>query len=186
MSKHYVGNEQETNRTTIQIPSIQQLRELYLLLFEMSVKDGKVGSIMCVVTTTLNTKPSCESKELLTDVLRTDWGFTGYVDPTSLRPRPRLVRSPAHGLHDADPGNGHGRLRWLPALAARHDQPLAQIDKALERRFRQMFKYGIFDRPIKPDTIDYTGNGEGDIGSRAAVLRTDNSVLPFQVTRTSS
>jgi len=79
MAKHYVGNEQETNRTTIQENIDRQaLRELYLLPFEMSVKDGKVASIMCAYNY-VNGQASCENKELLTDVLRNDWGFSGYV-----------------------------------------------------------------------------------------------------------
>ncbi len=48
MAKHFVANEQETHRTTIRkVIDDRVLRELYLLPFEMSVKDGKVASMMC-------------------------------------------------------------------------------------------------------------------------------------------
>lgn len=79
MPKHFAANEQETNRQTIQTSVDRQtLRELYLLPFEMAVKDGKAASVMCAYNY-VNEQSSCESKELLTDILRNDWGFTGYV-----------------------------------------------------------------------------------------------------------
>ena len=48
MAKHFVANEQETNRMGIQETVDERtLHELYLLPFEMAVKDGDVASIMC-------------------------------------------------------------------------------------------------------------------------------------------
>ena len=79
MPKHFVGNEQETNRMKIQETiDPQVLREIYLLPYEMTVKDGKAASIMCAYNS-VNGLNSCENKALLTGVLRDDWGFTGYV-----------------------------------------------------------------------------------------------------------
>ena len=79
MAKHFVGNEQEANRQRIQTTIDNQvLREMYLLPFEMAVKDGKVASIMCAYNY-VNGVHSCENDELLNNVLRKDWGFTGYV-----------------------------------------------------------------------------------------------------------
>ena len=79
MLKHFVANEQETNRMLIQeTVDHQTLRELYLLPFEMAVKDGKAAAVMCAYNY-VNGASSCENREMLTDVLRHDWGFTGYV-----------------------------------------------------------------------------------------------------------
>ena len=79
MVKHYAANEQETNRMTIQeTVDAQVLHELYLLPFEMAVKDGKAAAVMCSYNY-LNGQSACENRMLLTDVLRGDWGFTGYV-----------------------------------------------------------------------------------------------------------
>jgi beta-glucosidase len=103
MPKHYIANEQETNRQTIQETIDRQvLRELYLLPFEMAVKDGKVAAVMCAYNY-VNGVSSCENKEMLTDVLRHDWGFTGYVqtdffamkstvDPVVAHPAERRAR----------------------------------------------------------------------------------------------
>ena len=79
MAKHFVANEQETNRLTIEeIIDDRVLHELYLLPFEMSVKDGDVASAMCSYNS-VNGPSMCQNKHLLTDVLRGQWGFKGYV-----------------------------------------------------------------------------------------------------------
>ena len=76
MAKHFAANEQETNRMNrCRRRSIRRaLHELYLLPFEMAVKDGEVASVMCAYNF-VNGFQSCENKELLTDVLRNQWGF---------------------------------------------------------------------------------------------------------------
>ncbi|MCM2209576.1 beta-glucosidase, partial [Klebsiella quasipneumoniae] len=80
MAKHFAANEQETNRmsTVNSVVDDQVLHELYLLPFEMAVKDGNVASIMCSYNS-LNGAQACENKHLLTDILRGQWGFKGYV-----------------------------------------------------------------------------------------------------------
>ena len=79
MAKHFAANEQETNRMTIQETVDRRvLREIYLLPFEMAVKDGDTAAVMCSYNS-VNGFQACENKELLTDVLRNQWGFKGYV-----------------------------------------------------------------------------------------------------------
>lgn len=183
MAKHYVGNEQETNRQTIQETIDRQvLRELYLLPFEMSVKDGKVASIMCAYNY-VNGVSSCANKETLTDILRTDWGFTGYVQSDFFATKTTVDPMTA-GMDLMMPTP----QQWTPALLnaalAAGTITKAQIDKALERRFTQMFKYGIFDRPLKQTAIDFTAGGvkARDIGTKAAVLLQNNGALPISST----
>ncbi|MBS0304443.1 MAG: glycoside hydrolase family 3 C-terminal domain-containing protein [Proteobacteria bacterium] len=180
MAKHYLANEQETNRTTIQETVDRQvLRELYLLPFEMSVKDGKVASIMCAYNY-LNGVSSCENKETLTDILRNDWGFTGYVQSDFYATKSTVGTMNA-GMDFMMPTP----LQWSPqalqAALAAGTITQAQIDKALERRYTQMFKYGIFERPLVQTPIDFAAHGKTarDIGGRAAVLLQNNGVLPF-------
>ncbi|TMH55802.1 MAG: glycoside hydrolase family 3 protein, partial [Betaproteobacteria bacterium] len=79
MAKHFAANEQETNRQTIQETVDRRvLHEIYLLPFEMAVKDGNTAAVMCSYNF-VNGFQACENKELLTDVLRNQWGFKGYV-----------------------------------------------------------------------------------------------------------
>ncbi|HEY4137817.1 MAG TPA: glycoside hydrolase family 3 N-terminal domain-containing protein, partial [Casimicrobiaceae bacterium] len=78
MAKHFVANEQEANRMTVnEIIDARTLHEIYLLPFEMSVKDGDVAAVMCAYPR-VNGTYNCEN-DLLHDTLRALWGFQGYV-----------------------------------------------------------------------------------------------------------
>ena len=180
MPKHYVANEQETNRQTIhETIDRQVLRELYLLPFEMAVKDGKAASVMCAYNY-VNGVSSCENKEMLTDILRGEWGFTGYVQPDFFAMKSTVATLKA-GLDHEMPQP----IQWAPArlnaALAKGDIAVADIDQALERRYTQMFKAGIFDRPLIQKPMDVQGNGRKarDIGVRSAVLLQNSGALPL-------
>ena len=183
MPKHYAANEQETNRMTIQTTVDRQtLRELYLLPFEMAVKDGKAAAVMCAYNY-VNGQSSCESRELLTDVLRTDWGFTGYVQ-TDFFAQKSTVAPLVNGLDHEMPMPQQWAPDKLKAALASGEVTVAQIDTALERRYTQAFKAGIFDRPVTHGEIDFAAGGKlaRDIGARAAVLLQNNGALPLAAT----
>lgn len=184
MAKHFIGNEQETNRTTIQEAIDRQaMRELYLLPFEMSVKDGKVASVMCAYNY-VNGVSSCENKETLTDILRTDWGFSGYVQSDFFATK-STVATLNNGMDFMMPIPQQWDPAALSAALAAGTITTARIDQALERRYTQMFKYGIFDRPLTQTPIDFAAGGAKahEIGTKAAVLlQNNNNVLPFKST----
>ncbi len=79
--KHFALNEQETNRWSMLCSWIQEqtMRELYLKPFEMSVKEGGATAVMSSFNYIGNVWAG-GNKELLTDVLRDEWGFRGFVD----------------------------------------------------------------------------------------------------------
>lgn len=58
-------------------PSRRDLAETYLPAFRRTVVEGKVASIMCAYNA-LDGKPACANPELLTGLVRRDWGFAGY------------------------------------------------------------------------------------------------------------
>ena len=79
--KHFVANDQETNRQSNGLYTWlneQSLREIYLEPFEISVKEGKAKGIMTAYNR-LGNQWCGGSKALVTDLLRTEWGFDGYV-----------------------------------------------------------------------------------------------------------
>ena len=190
MAKHFAANEQETNRMTIQeIVDRRVLREIYLLPFEMAVKDGDTAAVMCSYNS-VNGFQACENKELLTDVLRNQWGFDGYVQSDffavkstaasmlagldHLMPFPQMIVPPFTPV-------------WSPAelnaaLAAGQLQ-VSDLDRALLRRYTQMFRMGIFERqPLVQTPIDFAAGGvkARSIGVQGGVLlQNDNHVLPF-------
>lgn len=77
--KHFALNDQETNRHGLGIWSREQgIREIYLEAFEPAITEGKCLGLMSSFTR-FGTKWSGAHKGLLTDVLRTEWGFKGFV-----------------------------------------------------------------------------------------------------------
>ncbi|MBQ8830513.1 MAG: glycoside hydrolase family 3 C-terminal domain-containing protein [Oscillospiraceae bacterium] len=77
--KHYAVNSQEYKRQNgDSMIDDRTYHEIYLTPFEYAVKEGKVGTVMCSYNK-INGIHASDNKELLTDILRTDWGFEGLV-----------------------------------------------------------------------------------------------------------
>ena len=147
MAKHFIANEQETNRRTVNETVVDRvLHELYLLPFEMAVKDGQVAAVMCSYNS-VNGPHACEDRHHLTDVLRGQWGFSGYVQsdffavhntaPTLLAGMDHEMPGSRNGTAQAARGS---RPRRLQAALDAHEITMANIDTALARRYRQMFR----------------------------------------------
>jgi len=77
--KHFVGNEAEFERGSISsVMDERSLRELYLLPFEIAVRDGGVLGLMTSYNR-LNGRWLTERPELLVDLVRGEWGFQGLI-----------------------------------------------------------------------------------------------------------
>jgi beta-glucosidase len=191
MAKHFAANEQETNRMNRLQTTVDRrvLRELYLLPFEMAVKDGQVAAVMCAYNF-LNGFQSCENKELLTDILRGQWSFGGYVQTDFFAGRSTVETMKAGLDHMMPFPSPYWSAAELNAALAAGTLQAADLDRALVRRYTQMFRLGIFERqPLVQKPIDFAAGGAKAraIGIESGVLlQNDNHALPFDAKTTRS
>ncbi|MDR7329903.1 beta-glucosidase family protein [Corynebacterium guangdongense] len=181
MGKHYAVNDQEYERfrTNVELDE-QTLRELYLLPFEMLVKDAQIAAMMSAYNRVRGTYAT-ENRYLLNDVLRHDWGFEGYVQSDFWSTRSAAASLNAgldHEMPDA---------KWLNednVKSALQDTSLEieLVDRALVRRFTQMFRFNHFTTEYNPVDIDGEKHGRiaREIGAQMAVLlKNDEKMLPL-------
>lgn len=77
--KHFMANSQETRRMSSDSKMDERtMREIYMPAFEAAVKKAKPWTVMCSYNR-INGTYAAENKMLLTDVLRDEWGFDGFV-----------------------------------------------------------------------------------------------------------
>src|SRR5271157_1682459 len=77
--KHYALNDQESGRNAVNVNIDQRsMRESDLLAFEIGLRESNAAAVMCSYNRVLGDF-ACENKYLLTDVLKNDWNFKGFV-----------------------------------------------------------------------------------------------------------
>ena len=110
--KHFAANNQETRRMSGSSEVDERtLHEIYLPAFEAAVKEGKTRGIMCAYNA-LNGTFCAENKELLTDILRKDWGYDGFVvtDWGAVKDRVKGLKA---GLDLEMPGSTEGKTEKI-------------------------------------------------------------------------
>ncbi len=143
--KHFVGNESEYQRGTISsdIPA-RALRELYLLPFELAVKEGGSWAVMSAYNRLDGTYVS-EHPWLLRELLRGEWGFAGLVmsDWGGTHAAGASVRA---GLDLEMPGPAYARAGLL-AEAEADAATRAAVRVAAKNVLRLIERTGTLDHP---------------------------------------
>jgi len=143
--KHYVGNDQETNRFSVNDDVDERtLREIYLPPFEAAVKDAHVGSVMCAYPK-VNGTFNCENPILLGGVLKKEWGFDGFVF-SDFGAVHSTVGSANAGLDLETPTGANFSPAKLTAALNAGQIKIATINDKLVRRYATMIRFGLFDR----------------------------------------
>lgn len=150
--KHYALNDQESGRNAVNVNIDERAaRESDLLAFEIGIEDSDVGAVMCSYNR-VNGDYACENKYLLTDVLKKDWKFKGFV-LTDWGGAHSTAKASAAGLDQEQPG-------WifygdeLKKDVESGKVPQAELDDHVHRILRAMFATGVVDNPPQKSVVD--------------------------------
>jgi beta-glucosidase len=154
--KHYAVNNQETNRLSLSadVPE-RMLYEYWLPHFKACIVDGQAQSIMAAYNS-INGVPCIANKLLLTDILRNDWGFKGFVvcDLTGVKhlmDGHHITNKPEEAVAAAIlAGCDYDDEQYRDSIPTAVKDGLikeADVDNALRRVMTVAMRLGVFDPP---------------------------------------
>jgi beta-glucosidase len=157
--KHFALNDQESQRTTLDVQiSSPAMHQSDLLAFEIILERGDPGSVMCAYNL-VGGAWACENGQLLNQVLKDEWGFTGYVmsDWGAVH---STVGAAMAGLDQMTgfPCCGDGKPYYgapLRQAVASGAVPRARLDEMALRILRPLIAKGALDDPPRPGPIDF-------------------------------
>lgn len=177
--KHYAANNQEYNRMSCSSNlSERTLREIYLPAFETAVKEAKPKTIMCSYNK-INGTYAAENHHLLTEILRDEWGFEGYVmtDWGAVADR---VKGLIAGLDLEMPGSGGFNDEKIIAAVKEGSLDEKILDRAVENILKVIFSY--VDHRHPEAVFDRNADHEKAVNfeTECAVLLENNGILPLK------
>lgn len=179
--KHYAANNQETNRfNNNSVISQRALREIYLKNFEIAVKESKPWTVMASYNK-LNGPYTCASKELLTTVLRDEWGFDGIV-MTDWTPARETVNQLLAGNDLMMPGEADQREDVMNAVKS-GELSMKDLDKNVRRILEFVVKtprFKGYDYSEKPDLKAHAQVAREAAAEAMILLRNENNTLPME------
>ncbi len=176
MIKHLYANSRESYRVDgDSLISLRAAREIYLKAFEICIKEADPWSVMTTYNTA-NGMFNSENRELLTDILRGEWGFTGFVC-TDWGAHSQQFREIAAG-NDAKMSWGYPES----TLAAYRCGELSYIDlKNSARRMLEIaLKSGSMERMLNPVVTTHTVTGVGATKIKASELTSRSEGVGFE------
>ncbi len=184
--KHYALNAQETGRHFVSADiDHDQARMSDLLAFQLAIEGGDPGSVMCAYNR-VDGDYACENKWLLNDVLKSDWGYKGYV-MSDWGAAYSTVKAVNAGLDQESAGDAFDKQPWfkapLAAAVARGGVSPARLDDMVRRILRSLYATGVMDAPPVADApIDLAAHAEislADALEAIVLLKNDGGLLPL-------
>jgi len=179
--KHYMANNQETNRNENDARISQRaLREIYLKNFEIAVKESDPWTVMSSYNQ-MNGEYTQQKFDLLTTVLRDEWGFKGIV-MTDWGNKAGTVKSAKAGNDLMEPGNQNEIDRIVAGV---EDGSISQEE--LDRNVRNMLNYIVrtphfkgYKYSNKPDLKAHAVVARKAAGESIVLLRNEKQALPLK------
>ena len=178
--KHYVLNDQETGRNTLNaVLDKRAMQETDLLAFQIAIGMAQPAGVMCSYNK-VNGDYACENEYTLGEVLKKDWGFKGFVlsdwDGTH-----STVKAALAGLDMEQPS---GDYFGAPLKQAVQDGkvPQARLDDMVHRIVRSMFASGAIDHPPVRRVVDpFEGRDDAKKIEEESIvlLKNEGGILPL-------
>lgn len=179
--KHFAVNSQETDRIKVdERVSKRALREIYLRGFEIAIKESNPWTVMASYNK-INGTLAQESRELLTDILRTDWGYDGLVmtDWIGLRNTAAQVHA---GNDLMEPGND-GQVDDIVEKVQSGVLSMDDVDTCVRRVLQLVMKtprYKGYKYSNKPDLNEHARVTRQSAAEGMVLLKNDNNTLPLE------
>ena len=176
--KHFAANNQEYQRTTISSEVDERaLREIYLPAFEAAVKKAKPWTVMCSYNK-LNGTYAAENRRLLTEILKEEWGFEGFVvsDWGAVHDR---VAALIAGLDLEMPGPRERRVNAVITAVRSGELDESVLDEAVGRILNIVFKAAETKKGGSFDILGHHALARRVAGEGMVLLK-NNGVLPLK------
>ena len=178
--KHFALNNQEHRRMSSSSDCDERtIREIYFPAFEMAVKEAQPWTVMCSYNR-INGVYASENPWLLTDVLRKEWGFEGYVmsDWGAVSNR---VAGVAAGLDLEMPASGGINDRKIVEAVKAGKLDEKQVDLCCERILNIIYRYVENAKPETPWDKEAQHRMTADVAAECMVLlKNDGDILPLK------
>ena len=178
--KHFALNDQETGRHIANVKMDKRtMRETDLLAFEIGIREGEPGAVMCSYNR-VNGDYACENRYLLTDVLRTAWGFKGYV-MSDWYGTYSTAKAALAGVDQEQPGPEAYFSKDMKKAVEDGSVPMTRIHEMLRRILRSAFAAGIIDNPPVQRVVDVFAGLEfaQRVAEQSTVLLKNSGILPL-------
>jgi beta-glucosidase len=181
--KHFAANSNEDFRFVgDSLVDERALREIYLPAFERVVKDAQPATVMCAYNA-LNGTFCSDNRELLTGILRDEWGFDGVVMTDWGATHDRIASINAGCELDMPGQVAHNRAQIVAGVADGRIAP-ATLDEAVRRMLKLV---GRSANGTRTPSVDEAAHAElaRDIAIDGAVLLANDGTLPLAAGRAS-
>ncbi|QPP05434.1 glycosyl hydrolase [Streptomyces bathyalis] len=178
--KHFMANNQETDRMTVSADIDERtLHEIYGKPFDLAVQKSRPGSVMCSYNR-VNTVYACSNSQTLRTMLRSRFGFDGYV--VSDYPSTHRTSDLAAGLNVELPLPVLVNSLTVRAAKLRGALPQEAIDQRVREVLTVLFRFGFFERDgtATSPVDEAAGNATAQhVAEQSAVLLKNDEALPL-------
>jgi beta-glucosidase len=150
--KHYAVNDQESGRNVVDsIIGKRAMRESDLFAFQIGIEIANPSAVMCSYNA-VNGDYACENKYLLTDVLKKEWNYKGFVISDWAGTHSTIKASGA-GLDQEQPFDDFYGEKMKKAVES-GKVSMDELNDHVHRILRSEFASGIVDYPVKKSVVD--------------------------------